>query len=67
MHDAEVSTYLSIETFEKIITFLEKSTGFAADLIPLVCHLTIFVLSMYMYMYNLSLIYTLTRCTLSGR
>ena len=49
MHDAEVSTYLSIETFEKSITFLEKSTGFAADLIPLVCHLTISLSLEYMH------------------
>jgi hypothetical protein len=32
--DFEVSKYLTIESFEKIITFLEKHTGFATDLIP---------------------------------
>lgn len=33
--DLEASAYLTAESFEKIINFLEKHTGFATELIPL--------------------------------
>ena len=34
--DREAATYLGVETFEKIITLLEKHTGYVSELIPLI-------------------------------